>query len=227
MQKIFLSYHFDPVARELAAFVENLIHSHGIAAITGRNLAGQSLTPAIKTKIQSCDALIYIRTKRRPDQSNDWVMHEVSTAEVSGLPFIGIIQEELLPITGPFMNKEYIPFSDIHSAELWLKISTTIGLWKAETGSIVEAMIEPPQLATMIRQMGSRISIEYCLYDREYNKTDWKPARFATTPAGVSVLLPGVRDKFGIQIRVRGHSEDWVSDVNYQKLRIELRSNHA
>ena len=49
--KVFLAYAFRDQDRDLVADVEALFESHNVRLVTGEQLGGQALTPAVKERI--------------------------------------------------------------------------------------------------------------------------------------------------------------------------------
>ncbi len=223
MDTVFLSYHFDPEPRLWAAYVESLVQSHGLKVETGEHLAGGQLTQTVKEKIDAADALIYLLTKRDEGKTNDWVKLEAALAYEQGKPLIGLIENGVAPIA-PLQSYEYIPFEDINSVDLWIKLSTTLGEWKFRSGRTVVAILEPDEVAESIEEAGiDYAAVEYRTYDPQFNKTDWKPGMLKSTPGGVSVRLPGIQSDNDIEIRVTTPRQTWRSKVINQTLRVALQ----
>lgn len=52
MKKVFLTYSFREEDRDLVSYVEHLLASHNILAVTGEGVGGAGLTPAVQKRIQ-------------------------------------------------------------------------------------------------------------------------------------------------------------------------------
>jgi len=200
MKSIFLSYHFDPQVKLLAGLVEDMIKSHDIDVVTGKHLGGAELNNEIKARIRSCSGLIYILTKREEGKTNQWITSEITIADTLQIPFIGII-EVGIPVPGPFIAREHIMHTSADEANLWLKLSATIGKWKADSGRVIEAYLEPPDVVALIRDNFDFIKVKYRLYDADYKYTDWREdAPLKRTPSGVMMKIPGVKKDSEIEI---------------------------
>lgn len=223
IKKIFLSFHFDPEAKKLADKISSLIRGFDIKTIVGDNLGGQQLTDGVKDLIDSCDAMIFILSKRNADQSNDWVIHEVSHGLTRKIPMIGLLEDGL---TWPSIlnGKEYIPYSHIDSADMWIKLCNTINLWKSQKGKIIKGILLPEDMASTIRDQLDQVTAEYQMMDHiHWESTSWIPCKIIDTVGGVSALLEGVQDNTTIKIRMRTNQNVWKSKPISQDLQIKLQ----
>ena len=75
MKKVFLSFAFRDEDRGLVTAAEQLLASHDLVAVTGKRLAGEALTPAVMQRIEACDALVALLTRRDLKTSGKWTTH--------------------------------------------------------------------------------------------------------------------------------------------------------
>ena len=125
MERVFLSYHFDDEVKPMENQVKRLAESHDLEVVDGERLAGQEITQTVQERIDSSDAMIVLLTKRNEGKTNQWVMHERTTALNMNIPFIALIEDGVVD-RGPFTNFEYIQFTRDKFLEALLRISETI-----------------------------------------------------------------------------------------------------
>jgi hypothetical protein len=220
MKKIFLSYHFDPQIVPLANNVKRLINSHDLMPVDGERLAGQPLTEGVKNAIKACEAMIILLTKREEGRSNDWVKHERTTAYNFNIPFIAVIENGVVN-NGPFEAFEYINYDSEDFLEPILKLSETIFKWKLQIGNMVEAYLEPDEIADKVRENLDREEVvRYRFFDERVQWSEWMKPVIKPTAGGISLYLNGVKKNSEIQVQVRTNDKSWNSDVINQNLRI-------
>ena len=226
MKKIFLSFSFRDADRELVASVEQLLVSHQITVITGRRLGGQSLSEAIKAKINQADGLIALLTRREQLTNgmwttHDWVRDELNFARITKLPAIALVEDDV-QISGAFGEHERIHFN--RATDLWktfLAISDTIGVWKIRAGRLVKVRIMPETLARNPRLVNGQAKLTYrYLVDGEF--TAWQAITPIREIGGTVVYLPGIHDETMFQLQVHDGTSTWTSPATPQLIEIEL-----
>ena len=222
LEKIFISYHFDPKAIELATYIGDLVRGFDIKTEVGENVAGGTLTDVIKKKIESSDAMIFLLTKRGPNQNNDWVMAEVSHAQSVGVRTIGIL-EDGLGWPAPLVGQEYIPFQSIDSGKFWIKLSSSINIWKREMGRSIQAALLPQEFTEQFRDQLHALTASYQMIDNRFRKTEWIPCRIGETLGGIGVFLEGVQEHKKIKLKINNNQRIWQSPPISQELQIKLQ----
>ena len=103
-----------------------------------------------------------------------------------------------------------------------MKLSETIYRWKTELGELVEAYLEPDEITMAIRENRGSVDdiVQYRFFDERYQWSEWRKAITTLTPAGVRLILNGVKKNSEIEVQVRTSSNSWKSDVINQNLRI-------
>ena len=76
MKKVFLSFSFRDEDRPLVSAVEQLLSSHELMSVTGKKLGGGPLTPTVMHRIEECDALIALLTRRDEKAIGGWTTHD-------------------------------------------------------------------------------------------------------------------------------------------------------
>ncbi len=220
MERVFLSYHFDADVVPLAKHLKRLTESHDLEVVDGERLAGQDLTAAVQELIESTDAMIVLLTKRDEGKTNQWVMHERSTALNKGIPFIALVEDGVVD-RGPFTNFEYIPFTRDDFMEVLLRVSETIFKWKVKLGERIEAHLEPDEIVDAVRSnIGNVDLVKYRFFDNRRGWGEWKNALVKPQSGGVSLFLDGVNKDTEMQIQVTSGGQIWQSDVINRNLRI-------
>ncbi|MDT4952957.1 MAG: hypothetical protein QOJ02_1095 [Acidobacteriota bacterium] len=223
MKRIFLAFAFRPNDRELANQVQQLLGSHDVPAVTGENLGGEALTPAVKGRIDDSDALIALLTRR--DKITDtkytthqWVQEELNYARDKEIRTIALIETDV-DVGGMYASHEYIPFDRENPLPAFLRLSDTVGQWKREIGRTLKVMILPPDLARTVGQ--DEIKCRYRFFAEKWTKWNETGEAIRET-GGTFVFLAGVRDDYIIQLEVKLQDAKWQSVATPQWVQIEL-----
>jgi hypothetical protein len=224
MKRIFLAFAYRDADRELANQVQQLLGSHDVPVITGENLGGQALTPAVKERIDDSDALIALLTqrdrlgKKKKFTTHQWVQDELNYARGKQKRAIALIETDV-DVGGMYAPNEYIPFDRQNPLPAFLRLSDTVGQWKREIGRTLKVMILPPELARTVGQ--GAIKCRYKFF-AEGKDTDWQETKAIREIGGTFVYLVGVRDDYIIQLEVKLPNETWQSIAAPQWVQIEL-----
>jgi hypothetical protein len=220
MESIFLSHHFDDEIEPVVKSFTRLIESHDLQVIDGHRLLGNFVEDEIRKRIEVADAVVVFLSKREQGKTNDWVKAERATARALGIPLIAIVQNGL-DVAGPFTGFETIPYDPTKLGDTLLAISESIFGWKLQLGEQVEALLEPEDIVTTVRENAQKKDIvQYRLLKKRGRWTDWQDAVVIPRAGGVSLLLNGVAKNSEIQIRVTTNNQIWNSDVVNRNLRI-------
>ena len=226
MKKAFLAFSFGDNDRELANQVEQLVGSHDVMVVTGKNLGGGALTPAVKGRIDETDALIALLTRRdkigrakNKYTTHRWVQQELDYALGKKQRAIALI-EAGVETGGMYADHEYIPFDRDNPLPAFLRLSETIGQWKREIGRNIRVLILPSDLAQKVGR--SMIKCRYRFNSSEGKWTTWKETEPVRGIGGTFVNLVGVKDDDAIQLEVKLENKKWQSIAAPQWVQIEL-----
>jgi hypothetical protein len=108
-------------------------------------------------------------------------------------------------------------------AEAFIRLSETIGLWRAESGRSLEIRLLPDAAATLAANENAKC--QYRLVPPIGEPTDWKVGRARSKPGGVFLVVQGVKVNEEIQVKIlEGDSPRWRSVESPQWVHIELKS---
>lgn len=227
MKNIFLAFSFRPEDRALVSYVELLLESHDIRAITGRRLGGEKLTTEIRSRIQESDGLIALLTRREQKSDGQWRTHpwvekELEFARQNPKPAIAVIEQGVE--TGElYRENERIEHDPMNPTPAILALSQTIGLWKREAGQVVKVRILPQALA---KRLGNDATVAYRLFrqDRDLGWIDGFPIQ---EPGGVFLYVKGIRPDTTIQFKAQIKDDKWISGLPapLQSMSIEFRKD--
>lgn len=227
--KVFLAFSFRPPDRDLVGHVDQLIASHYRARpLTGENLGGEQLTPAVQDRIDKCDALVAVLTRRDAKQAggyttHQWVLDELGYARNNKKLAIALV-EDGVDIGGMFQPHEYIPLDPAQPLAAFLRLSDTLSLWKSEKGRTVKVQILPPDFGARIGAGGNGMQCSY----RLWNQGKYGPWIEATPvpegAAGTFVYVEGVQDDHLIQIQFKVKAKLLQSAATSQWLQVEFKT---
>lgn len=229
MQKLFLSYSFRDEDRSLVSQVERLLASHHLLVVTGQKLGGEMLTPAVMERIESCDGLVSLLTRREQKASgtwttHDWVRDELNHARGKNMRAIAMV-EDGVDVGGAYGEHERIHFSRESLEEAFLALSETIGVWKAEAGRQLKIQILPEILAEQAAMTLGEMSCQY-RFGSAGNFTEWKQALQVPEEGGTFIYITGVKDDQMIQLRISHAGTQWQSRfISAQSLPVELKQS--
>jgi hypothetical protein len=223
---LFLSFHFGDSDRELVRQVEGFMGSQSIRVITGEELGGGALTPAIMERIAKSDGLVAVMTKRMEPGDNGgthpWVVDEFKHAKSLNKRAIALVAPGVA-VAGAYQDHERIDYNPQDPLKAFLKLSRTIGLWKFEAGRLLKVQLRPPEVADQIAAGNGNALCKYRLVTIDGVAGDWIPARTLSEGDGTYAYLTGVQDDSRIQLRVELAGNVWRSDVLQQWMTVELK----
>lgn len=223
VDRLFLSYRFRQEDSELAALVKELVLSHNVECITGKNLAGEPLERGVNERLLSANAVIALFLKPMvADDFHKWIFREYMTALDKKIPSIAVVEEGFFwPDLG---DKEYVELKRDAPLAAFLKLSHTIGTWRKKAGRTIPILLRPPMHAQHAYAPSS--SCRYRLKRQFQAITDWidvKPDRSAN---GIGFEVRNVPDDAQIEIEVKdvNGSASYFSVADLQVLSVELIS---
>ena len=227
MKKVFLSFAFRDEDRGLVTAVEQLLASYDLVAVTGKRLGGEALTPAVMQRIEECDALVALLTRRDLKTSgkwttHDWVRDELNHARTKGIRAVALVENEV-EVGGAYGEHERIPLDRSNPLDAFLSLSDTIGLWKRQEGRRLKIRIMPEELAALAGFSGGDLKCRY-RFLVSGTPTEWREAVQIPEPGGTFLWAGGVQEDFLIQVQLEDGGKKWISPAYPQYVSVELKS---
>jgi hypothetical protein len=224
--KVFLAFAFRESDKALVDYVDQLVTSHLMTTLTGEGLGGEALTPAVQQRIDDCDALIGLLTRRDQTQhgkftTHQWVLDELGYARNRGKRAIALVETGVDP-GGMNQPNEYIPLDRANPLPALVALSQSLGVWRAQTGRLVKVQLLPRELARKVGSDENGIRCSHRLWSR--GKTGaWVEVKPVPEGGGTFIWIEGVKDEDLIQIKVEGDGRNvWQSVAVSQWIQIPL-----
>ena len=200
--------------------------SHKIKPVDGERLGGANLGDGVKDKINDCQAIIIILTKREAGKTNDWVRDERAYAEGRKLKIITLI-ENGLDDKGMFTDRERLRI-DVNKQELKiLELSETINHWRNVLGNVKKLLIRPKDVSESISNSIGDNPIKYRIWKSKHYRDNIEPNWSNVIPApeegGATLYIPGIRNKDLIEIEATVSAEKWRSPAANHNIIVELK----
>lgn len=233
MNKVFLAFPFNPkggkVVQELVRNIGRLVASQGLVTVTGDVLGGNALTPAVQKRIADCDALIALFTREKKLAGKNawlpttWVQGELTSARARDQPTVALV-EPGVETGGLYSENERILLDLKKPAEALLKLSETIGEWKAQSGRFLLIRLLPEAAAILASNGIARCQVR--LVPRQGPAGKWQDATVRIQPGGVFLAVPGVKEDVAIDVEIidQGNTPRWKSGEFPQWVHVEMRS---
>jgi hypothetical protein len=222
--KIFLAFSFRDSDKTLVAIIADLLASHSILTITGEDLGGEQLTPAVEKRIDDCDGLIGLLTQRDKLAGDGWTTHEWVRDEIGYARSIKIkaiaLVENGVSVGGMNQPNEFIVIDKNSPLAALVKLSRTIGEWKREAGRTVKVQILPSSIAKKLGG-GSDLQCQHRLWTQG-KRTDWCEVTPVPEAGGTFVYIPGIADEHLVELRIIDQNGIWKSDACSQWMQIKL-----
>lgn len=228
--KIFLAYAFRDEDKECVNNLKELLTSHGIEILTGENLGGEELTPAVMEEIEKADALVAVLTQRQSLKDGGWTTHpwvvdELNHAYAKGKMAIALIENDIT-LQGMAQPHHHLQLDKSNPIRAFLDLSQTIRRWKDRLGRTLKFQILPHSLAERLTRGDSTVKCTYRLWTKGVpDKKDWKDAneaRPAPEDFATFVYVDGVQEDQLVQLRVKDQETEWLSPAKAQWMQIEL-----
>ncbi len=229
LENIFISYHFDNDAKEMAEKVRRLVVSHNIKPVTGERLGGESLRQGVKEKIDECQAIIIILTNREQGRTNNWVRDERAYAEGKGLKIITLIESGVNE-NGMFNERERLRVNTNGNELPILELSETINFWRNSLGDVKKLLIRPKDVSESISNSIGNNTIRYRIWKSKNYRDNMEPnwSNIIPTPeeGGATIYIPGIRSKDLIEIEANVKNTRWGSPAANHNVIVELKKKN-
>ncbi|HTU64409.1 MAG TPA: hypothetical protein VMF52_00550 [Steroidobacteraceae bacterium] len=226
--KIFLGFAFRPADEELVRWCDRLFASQLVHVFTGERLGGDALTPAVQARIDQCDVVVGLLTRRDAKAdgkftTHDWVRDEINYGRNKGKRAIAVI-EEGVDVGGMYQGHEMIPLDRANPLETFLRLAETVGGWKREFGRTVKVQILPASLARRVGSTENGVSCAHRLWSQG-KKGQWTEVTPVPEGGGTFVWIDGVKDDDLIQLKIEGLGRQILTSVaTSQWMQIELEN---
>lgn len=226
MDSVFVAQTFDPKDRLLVSEIDRILYSHGIQGVTGHHLGGDALDDAVRQRIDSCDCLVALATRRDPKADNSWTTHpwvinEYDYAKANDKEAIALV-EEGVEWQGMYQAHEYIPLDRERLSDALLKLSNNIGIWKERAGETWKLQVFPEELAERIELEGAGYECTYRTV-QQGNYSDWHPVTPVPEPGGVFLYVKGVTTQQKIEVKLSRNREVWKSPATPKWMPVKLK----
>jgi hypothetical protein len=226
--KIFLGFSFRDADRDIVRWCERQFASQFAHPVTGERLGGEALTPAVQARIDECDAVVGLLTRRDAKAdgkytTHDWVRDEINYARNKGKPAIAMVETDV-DVGGMYQSHEIIAFDRASPLEAFLRLAETIGEWKLRMGRKVKVRINPDELGRKLKSVGDDARCSHRLWSKG-ERTAWTAVTPVPEGDGVYVWVEGVKDDDQIQLRIEGLGKKaWQSNAESQWIGIPLKN---
>jgi hypothetical protein len=144
MDSVFIASSFHPPDRDLVDEVASIVTAFGMRPVQGRNLGGMPLEPAVKQRLEDCDGLVALFTRRKQkDQwvTHPWVMGEFGHAVSQKMKAIAIVDAGIDWSTTMWADRERIRLDAAAPAKAMLQLVRELGEWKRDAGMTLTAVL--------------------------------------------------------------------------------------
>lgn len=205
--RIFLGFAYRDADKDLAGWCDQLFASMFAHTVTGERLGGDQITPAVQARIDQCDALVGLLTRRDPKvdgsfTTHDWVRDEITYARTKGKRVIAVM-ESMVENSGMFQGNERIDLDRANPLPAFLRLAETVGEWRRAMGRTVKVQILPPKIARTVKSSQGAVQCSHRLWSRGVRR-DWVPVHAVPEENGTFVWVDGVQDDDLIQIKIDG-----------------------
>jgi hypothetical protein len=215
--KIFVAYGYNNRDKWIPDLVFPLINAFGDQVVTGENIQGQEIPPAVQRKIQQCNALMAFATRRKKSR-NGWVTHrwitdELALAVASNLPVVEIRETGVDDQGGIAGGRQRITYDENERDKCLVEIAKTLGNWHSRY--TVEMQLLPDECVRAVRPLlrNPRFRCTYQILDDGVVGNEIK-AEILPKPGGLFVRAENVSHMSAIQIRIECAAKSWSSDFS-------------
>jgi hypothetical protein len=224
--RVFLAFSFRPEDKDLVGQVGRLLASQHITTMTGEGLGGEQLTPAVQDRIDKCDALVGLATRRDQKQAggyttHQWVLDEIGYARGQKKRAIAVV-ENGVDVGGMYQPHEYIALDMAQPLTALLHLSETLGLWRREVGRTLKVQILPPALAAKLGSGGNGTQCCYRLW-LQGKYSDWIRVTPQPEGGGTFIWVEGVQDEHLVQIQIKEKGKVWQSLATSQWIQVAVK----
>jgi hypothetical protein len=232
--KVFLSYSFGPRDKELVRDLERLLSSLNLLVSTGKVLGGGQLTDEVKRRIDSCEGLVALMTRR--EQMGDpaknlwtthqWVRDEYGYAVARGTPAIALV-EDGVDTGGMYGAFEWKPLDRAQPLQAFLDLAETLREWKEQAGVQRVVQIRPDHLGSEFKTKAG-MKCRYRFVSGGV-RSEWVEAEPVLQASGTLLYLRGVQDDDTlVEVEIlKDQTPVWWSPATSQFISVEMKAWEA
>jgi len=198
MESVFVSYKFRESDRLVANDVKRLVSSHLLTPLDGEDLGGAQLWLEVSKRIRASETLVALFLLPHDPTDHTWLRTEYDHACDSNARVIAVVEKDF-PWADP-RNKEYVKFERQTPLAGFLKLSSTLGIWRRDAGQRIQIKLLPEMMARLAARQG--YSCRYRLNVNNEPITDWVAVVPGGSVAGFGFRATGIRENVNIEIEV-------------------------
>ena len=226
MERIFVASSFHDYDRDLVNQVSSVIEALNMRPQAGRNMGGEALEESIKQRIENCDGLVALFTKRQAVdnwQTHPWVIGEFSHALSMRLPAIAVVEDGIDWSVTPWAGRQRITLHRDRSAEAMLDLTRQIGAWQRDAGITLQVLLSNPDVLQSYMQMPDGLVISYRYIQRARAGDFVKCTTVYPDANAIVVVLQGIPGPdSSVELKIEFGAKLWHSTVR-QIIQADLR----
>ena len=211
--KVFISYGYTPRDQWIEEVIVPTLKAIGCECVTGKNLAGQGITPAIQKLISSSDSLISFVTKRESSklQTSPSVLQELAFALNHGMSTIAVLEEDLDEnVLGLASDHHYLHLRTDKKEECVRDLVEVVAVWLRKRP--LELKLLPEPLYRELIPFLNRKEV-ICQY-RTFHKTEEsqeQPCKLVAVKGALMVCIQDIDPDHLFQIKLQAGGKTWLS----------------
>jgi hypothetical protein len=230
MESIFVSASFHDPDRALVNQISEIIKAFGAQPREGRRLGGQQLEDAIKQKIEGCDGLVALFTRRNQGdgfETHPWVQSEFQHAHDRSIPALAILESGLDWGQSPWPGRAYVALDRGRPAEALVALAAELGEWKRNAGLDLIATVTTPEVIGHYLDEPDRLKVEYRTIYKAIPEKSWRETnRIYLDGAALAIALPRIlSSEHIVEMRVTwgNNQKKWYASGIRQSVPVQLR----
>jgi hypothetical protein len=217
METIFVASSFHDYDRDLVNDVSSVIEALSLRPQAGRNMGGEPLEDSIKQRIESCDGLVALFTKRQAAdnwQTHPWVVGEFGHALSMKIPAIAVVEDGIDWNVTPWAGRQRITLHRDRSAEAVLDLVRQIGAWQREAGITLQVLLSNPEVLQRYMEMPDGLEISYRYIQRARAGDFVKCKTIYLDANAIVVVLQGIPGpECSVELKIEVGPKLWRSTV--------------
>jgi hypothetical protein len=226
MDSLFVATSFHDPDRALVEEISSIITAFGIQPVPGRNLGGLPVEPAVMKRIETCDGLVALFTKRNQNDgwvTHPWVMGEFGHAVTKEMPAIAIVDIEIDWSTTAWAARERIELDRAQPQKAMMSLVRELGEWKRNAGITLTAILTGVDLLKRHWEHPESFKVCYRTLARARHDEWRKTNRIYRDGEALVISLPGIpTSDHLVEMEVSSGQKKWRSTAVRQFVPVEL-----